>query len=152
MTSPKRMCRSEKTNPPSRCSTQLEPSVISSVNDDIEDFVDNEGSCFSSRRIFASSPDRRLLASPSTQFWEWLASGFAIWWIISSRRTLIPIMETERQTKQHRCCPIACCTWSINWASAVNGGCHSLALSPSVNLFRKHFRSTSSSSMLKTDN
>ncbi|URD81359.1 GATA transcription factor 26 [Musa troglodytarum] len=65
MTSPKRMCRSEKTNPPSRCSTQLEPSVISSVNDDIEDFVDHEGSCFSSRRIFASPPDRSSLIAPA---------------------------------------------------------------------------------------
>ncbi|CAL9133036.1 unnamed protein product [Musa acuminata var. zebrina] len=65
MTSPKRMCRSEKTNPPSRCSTQLEPSVISSVNDDIEDFVDHEGSCFSSRRNFASPPDRSSLLAPT---------------------------------------------------------------------------------------
>ncbi|RWW83862.1 hypothetical protein BHE74_00007620 [Ensete ventricosum] len=65
MTIPKRMCRSEKTNPPSRCSTQLEPSVISSVNDEIEDFVDHEGSCFSSRRIFSFSSDRSSLLAPA---------------------------------------------------------------------------------------
>ncbi|CAL9207330.1 unnamed protein product [Musa hybrid cultivar] len=57
MRSPKRVCRSEGMNPPSRCSTQLEPW-------DRGDSVDHDGACFSPRRIFASPPHRSSILPP----------------------------------------------------------------------------------------
>ncbi|RZS01742.1 hypothetical protein BHM03_00031658 [Ensete ventricosum] len=46
------------TNPPSRCSTRPNPSLITKEAGDMVDFGDHEGACFSPRRIFASPPDR----------------------------------------------------------------------------------------------
>ncbi|RWW21499.1 hypothetical protein GW17_00014350 [Ensete ventricosum] len=57
MRSPKRVCGSEGMNPPSRCSTQLEPW-------DRGDSVDHDGACFSPRRIFASPPHRSSVLPP----------------------------------------------------------------------------------------
>ncbi|XP_064977160.1 GATA transcription factor 26-like isoform X1 [Musa acuminata AAA Group] len=58
MRSPKRVCRSGCTNPPSRCFTRPNSSLITREAGDMGDFVDHEGACFSPRRIFASPPDR----------------------------------------------------------------------------------------------
>ncbi|KAG1354362.1 GATA transcription factor 27 [Cocos nucifera] len=59
MRSPKRLCKSGSMNLPSRNPTQLNSSDAGSkLIDDADDFMDNEGACFSPRSFFASPPDR----------------------------------------------------------------------------------------------
>lgn len=63
MRSPKRVSRTGCMNPPSKCSTQLDSSVVTKVTDDTDDLADDDGACFSPRRDFAS-PDRHSMLAP----------------------------------------------------------------------------------------
>ncbi|XP_020574435.1 GATA transcription factor 26-like isoform X2 [Phalaenopsis equestris] len=59
MRSPKRACRSSNTKFSLTKSSVLNPNEAGSTEIvDTEDFLDNEGSCFSPRSLFASPPDR----------------------------------------------------------------------------------------------
>nr|XP_010919763.1 GATA transcription factor 27 isoform X2 [Elaeis guineensis] len=65
MRSPKRLCKSGSTNLLSRNPTQLNCSDVGSkLTDDADDFLDNEGACFSPRSFFASPPDRGTMLAP----------------------------------------------------------------------------------------
>ncbi|WOL09572.1 hypothetical protein Cni_G18325 [Canna indica] len=62
--SSRRVCRPGCMDPPARCSTRMDSSVVTKVTDDTEEFTDHDGTHFSLRRVFVSPPDRSVVLSP----------------------------------------------------------------------------------------
>ncbi|XP_074584682.1 GATA transcription factor 26-like [Curcuma longa] len=67
--SPKRVCHSGDKNPPSKCSTQLDSSLLTKVIDVPENLAHHDiAACFSPRRVSTALPDKSSTFSSPTQF------------------------------------------------------------------------------------
>ncbi|XP_074576760.1 GATA transcription factor 26-like [Curcuma longa] len=66
--SPKRVCHSGVMNPPSKCSTQLDSSLLTKVIDVPGKFAHHDRVCFSPKRVASALPDKTSTFSSPIQF------------------------------------------------------------------------------------
>lgn len=94
MRSPKRVCKSNGTNFSSGKPPLKNHGSISKAGPNMDEFVDNEASCFNVRNIFVSPADRSSMLG-SLQFTDDIDSSVSDQDLLLDAPTNAPMMEAE---------------------------------------------------------